>query len=92
MSRVLTDRTPAEITRRADAEAEVGIVGPVDQVVPRLVSGRAKLEISYISSPAAASRSIVVSYICRSTSSSIGWTRPACLWFQSAVPFSKTSP
>ena len=36
--------------------------------------GRAKLEISYISRPAAASRSMVASYMRRSSSSSSGWT------------------
>ena len=38
MSRVLTERTPAKVTRGPDSEAEIRVVGPVDQVVSRLVA------------------------------------------------------
>ena len=82
------DRSDAvDVAGGPEAEAVIGVVGPVDQVVPRLVAGSGEVgDLVLREAGGGRGGRSCGRYIASSTSSSTGRTSPACHCFQSERP------
>ena len=78
-------RSNAAEVRAAHSEAEVGVIRPVDQVVPRFLAGPGEIG-DLVHRQARALRALDRGSYIRSTSSPSGCTRPLCLRPRAACP------